>query len=281
MESSYTYLGLILLVAVLLQTAAVAVSFLYFNHAVNTVKQAFSTSSTSCLMGMQMKFDTEERKHDPCWQIIQQLQLRIEKTVSHLFKSKINSAARGNFEWMPSTAEEYHKLSHHPGIAAHLTATFWTKEEREAGRPPSSNTKVQGQKIEAWESQRGLAFQNNLDVRNGELIFPQPGLYYIYSQTYFRLSLQELGKTEEEETGSGLVLQYIYKRMSSYPVPLLLMKNARTTCWSRDQDYGLYSIYQAGVIPLSAGDRVFVAVSNASSLDMDERSSYFGAFLVT
>lgn len=45
------------------------------------VKQAFSTSSTSCLMGMQMKFDTEERKHDPCWQIIQQLQLRIEKVI--------------------------------------------------------------------------------------------------------------------------------------------------------------------------------------------------------
>lgn len=146
---------------------------------------------------------------------------------------------------------------------------------------PPSNTKVQGQKIEAWESQRGLAFQNNLDMRNGELIFPQAGLYYIYSQTYFRLPQQELKGTEEEEPRNRQVLQYIYKKMSSYPVPLLLMKNARTTCWSRDQDYGLFSIYQAGVILLSAGDRVFVTVSNISSLDMDGRSSFFGAFLVT
>ncbi|KAL2097539.1 hypothetical protein ACEWY4_006746 [Coilia grayii] len=286
MESSHTYFGLILLVAVLLQTAAVAINFLYFNHALSTVKQAFSMSSVSCLMGTHTKIDTEERKYDPCWQIMQQLQHRIEKVVcSLIYFYTLNNVFpfiknASNLEWMPSTAAENSDFGHHPEIAAHLTAAFWTKEEKEVGSPPS-NTKVQGQKIEAWESQRGLAFQNNLDMRNGELIFPQAGLYYIYSQTYFRLPQQELEGTEEEEPRNGQVLQYIYKKMSSYPVPLLLMKNARTTCWSRDQDYGLFSIYQAGVIPLSAGDRVFVTVSNTSSLDMDGRSSFFGAFLVT
>ena len=117
-------------------------------------------------------------------------------------------------------------------------------------------------------------------MSNGELIFPQAGLYYIYSQTYFRL-FQKESEAREEESRNGQVIQYIYQKMSSYPVPILLMRNARTTCWSRDQDYGLYSIYQAGVIPLGAGDRVFVTVSNISTLDIDERSSFFGAFLVT
>ncbi|XP_042562401.1 tumor necrosis factor ligand superfamily member 10-like [Clupea harengus] len=278
MESSHSlYFGLILLVAVLLQTVAVAVSFLYFNHALSTVKQAFSRSSVSCLMGTNMNI--EERKHDPCWQIMQQLQYRMEKTMSHMFKKEFVSAVRGQFEWMSPTTDENHDYGHRPEIAAHLTAKFLTKEERQLERPPT-NTKVLGQKIEAWESRRGLAFQNNLEMSNGELIFPQAGLYYIYSQTYFRL-FQKESEAREEESRNGQVIQYIYQKMSSYPVPILLMRNARTTCWSRDQDYGLYSIYQAGVIPLGAGDRVFVTVSNISTLDIDERSSFFGAFLVT
>lgn len=112
-------------------------------------------------------------------------------------------------------------------------------------------------------------------MSKGELIFPQAGLYYVYTQTYFRLSQQEL------EEKCGQVLQYIYQKTTSYPVPILLMKNARTTCWSRELDHGLYSIYQAAVVPLRAGDRVFVTVSNISALDMDERTSFLGAFLVT
>ncbi|KAG5286223.1 hypothetical protein AALO_G00012380 [Alosa alosa] len=278
MESSHSlYLGLILLGAVLLQTVAVAISFLYFNYALSTVKQAFSRSSVSCLMGTSILYDKEERKYDPCWQILQQLQYRIEKTMAFekaTFNTEFNSDVRG--EWIsPSTVENY-VYGHRPEIAAHLTArpTFLTKEDTDIESPPS-NAKVLGQKIEAWEFQRGLAFQSNLVMSDGELIFPQAGLYYIYSQTYFRLSQQE----SEEEYGE--VLQYIYQKMSSYPVPILLMKNARTTCWSRDQDYGLYSIYQAAVVPLSTGDRVFVTVSNISTLDMDERTSFFGAFLVT
>ena len=45
MESSHSlYFGLILLVAVLLQTVAVAVSFLYFNHALSTVRKLRRTN---------------------------------------------------------------------------------------------------------------------------------------------------------------------------------------------------------------------------------------------
>ena len=113
---------------------------------------------------------------------------------------------------------------------------------------------------------------------NGELIIPQAGLYYMYSQTYFRhaRSLEDEDKARNEQ-----MLQYIYKKVVSYPEPILLMKNARTTCWSENAEYDLYSIYQAGVVQLSTGDRIFVTVSNVSTVDMDEKSSFFGAFLVT
>ncbi|CAB1340972.1 unnamed protein product [Coregonus sp. 'balchen'] len=77
------------------------------------------------------------------------------------------------------------------------------------------------------------------------------------------------------------MLQYVYKKVSSYPVPILLMKTSRTSCWSRDSQFSLHSAHQGGLFPLAAGDRLLVTVSNASAIDMDERSSFFGAVLVS
>lgn len=147
---------------------------------------------------------------------------------------------------------------------------------------------MDGQKIQSWESEKGLAFLQNVKLNDGELVVPQAGLYYIYSQTYFKQTLEQDEDDEGEEqsedggaTRGRPMLQYVYKKISSYTVPILLMKNARTTCWSRDAEYGLYSIYQAGLFQLGGGDRLFVTVSNVSTIDMDEKSSFFGAFLVS
>lgn len=70
-------------------------------------------------------------------------------------------------------------------------------------------------------------------------------------------------------------------QVSSYPVPILLMKTSRTSCWSRDSHFSLHSAHQGGLFPLGAGDRLFVTVTNATAVDMDERSSFFGAFLIS
>lgn len=73
-----------------------------------------------------------------------------------------------------------------------------------------------GERIRAWEGQRGLSFLQNMELRGGELLVPRAGLYYIYAQTYFRLpSTEETdGETGEakEEEGAQLV-QYIYKKV--------------------------------------------------------------------
>lgn len=71
-----------------------------------------------------------------------------------------------------------------------------------------------------WDGQRGLSFLQNMELRAGELLVPQAGLYYIYAQTYFRLSStdepdgESNGETPEtkEEDGAQLV-QYIYKKV--------------------------------------------------------------------
>lgn len=77
-----------------------------------------------------------------------------------------------------------------------------------------------GERIRTWEGQRGLSFLQNMELRGGELLVPRAGLYYIYAQTYFRLS--STGETEgeakdeteetKEEEGAQLV-QYIYKKV--------------------------------------------------------------------
>lgn len=77
-----------------------------------------------------------------------------------------------------------------------------------------------GERIRTWEGQRGLSFLQNMELRAGELLVPRAGLYYIYAQTYFRLSStreteeEANGETEDtkEEEGAQLV-QYIYKKV--------------------------------------------------------------------
>ena len=70
-----------------------------------------------------------------------------------------------------------------------------------------------GERIRAWEGQRGLSFLQNMELRGGDLLVPKAGLYYIYAQTYFRLP--STGDTEgetKEEDGAELI-QYIYKKV--------------------------------------------------------------------
>ncbi|XP_055004106.1 tumor necrosis factor ligand superfamily member 10-like, partial [Boleophthalmus pectinirostris] len=140
-----------------------------------------------------------------------------------------------------------------------------------------------GERIHAWDGQRGLSFLLNMELKGGELLVPKAGLYYIYAQTYFRLP--STGEAEDHngearmEDGAELV-QYIYKKMSSYTVPILLMKSSRSVCWPKGQEPGLFSLHQAGTAFLQPADRLFITVSNASTMEMDGRASYFGAFLV-
>lgn len=51
-----------------------------------------------------------------------------------------------------------------------------------------------------------------MELRAGELQAPQAGLYYIYAQTYFRLSSSEEADGEAEEAAQ--LVQYIYKKVT-------------------------------------------------------------------
>ena len=89
----------------------------------------------------------------------------------------------------------------------------------------------------------------------------------------------ELFQRKRTEKKIKQMVQYIYK-YTSYPDPILLMKSARNSCWSKDSEYGLYSIYQGGIFELKENDRIFVSVTNERLVDLDQEASFFGAFLI-
>ncbi|XP_070835635.1 tumor necrosis factor ligand superfamily member 10-like [Chaetodon trifascialis] len=274
-------LGLVTLAAILLQTIAVAVSFVYFNKVLSTMQESFSRSSVSCLINTNLhshfEDSAEDKKSDPCWQVTQQLHYHIEKTMADRFQKEITTAMRDKLTGVLPDLRPGVRGDPLPKVAAHVTGVASSTEPPTADGSRSSRGYL-GERIRAWEGQRGLSFLQNMELRGGELLVPRAGLYYVYAQTYFRLPSTE--ETEETREEGAQLVQYIYKKMSSYTVPILLMKSSRSACWPRGQEPGLFSLHQAGTAFLQPADRLFITVSNASSMEMDGRASYFGAFLV-
>ncbi|KAG7274075.1 hypothetical protein CRUP_028782 [Coryphaenoides rupestris] len=289
-SGSLPHLGVLLLAAVLLQTVAVTVTVLYFSNTLSSMRETFARSSVSCFTRgdpppVRARGESRgETRGDPCWQVTQQLHSLIEKSMSQRYQSQISSAVRDEVSRVLPSLVVDDRSPHRPKVAAHVTGSFVPPMDSDGGAP---GRRVHGQKISWWEGRKGLAFLQDVQLQDGELMVPRPGLYYVYAQTYFRHThpMEDQDREEPEvEGGRELgkpLLQYVYKKMNSYADPILLMKTSRTSCWSRGSQFSLHSAHQGGLVPLSAGDRLFVTVSNASAVDMDEKSSFFGAFLVS
>lgn len=85
-----------------------------------------------------------------------------------------------------------------------------------------------------------------------------------------------MGTVSTEETRKKATNGTIYfTNTQANPDPILLMKSARNSCWSKDAEYGLYSIYQGGIFELKENDRIFVSVTNERLVDLDQEASFF------
>ncbi|NWI14134.1 TNF10 factor, partial [Crypturellus soui] len=252
------------------------------------LQDTYSKSGIACLTGEELgsfiqNLDTieNEKDADPCWQVKWQLGKLIKKMMSRSYEENISAVNAERALAFPSANKEPQTDPVYR-IAAHLAGSS-SKKNSLSPRTDSTPRRGRGQKINSWESShRGHSFLYNVELRNGELVVPKTGFYYIYSQTYFRFR-------ENEHEDSGLLaqirnpkqlVQYVYK-LTNYPEPILLMKSARTSCWSRKAEYGLHSIYQGGVFQLKRDDRIFVSVSNGDIVDMDKEASFFGAFMIS
>ncbi|KFQ28402.1 Tumor necrosis factor ligand superfamily member 10, partial [Merops nubicus] len=273
--------GAVLVAAVLLQSVCVAVTFLYFTNELQQLRDTYSKSGIACLTREEMGnfiqnldlTESEDKMTDPCWQVKWHLGKLIKKMISRSYEENL-SAVNGESALTLSHADGQQPRGPVNRIAAHLTGNNNRKNSL-SPHIDSSPRRGHGQKINNWESSRkGHSL-------NGELVIPQTGFYYIYSQTYFRFRENE---NEDSDLLSQIrnpkqLVQYVYK-LTNYPEPILLMKSARTSCWSKKAEYGLYSIYQGGVFQLKREDRIFVSVSNGDIVDMDKEASFFGAFMI-
>ncbi|KAF7645232.1 hypothetical protein LDENG_00207830 [Lucifuga dentata] len=132
MTGSGPRLGVLLLVAVLLQTVVVTITVLHFTTALNSMKETFARSSVSCLTGSDLQSVTAARG-DPCWQVTQQLHLLIEKSLSQRYQREISSAVRDEVSRVLPSLVMDDKASPRPKVAAHVTGSFVPKVEREGG----------------------------------------------------------------------------------------------------------------------------------------------------
>ncbi|XP_053930626.1 tumor necrosis factor ligand superfamily member 10 isoform X1 [Cuculus canorus] len=280
--------GAVLAAAVLLQSACVAVTFLYFTKELQQLRDTYSKSGIACLTGEEMGnfiqnldlIENEDREADPCWQVKWHLGKLIKKMMSRSYEESL-SAVNAERALTQVHTDGQQPRSPVNRIAAHLTGNN-NRKNSPSPRIDSLPRRGNGQKISNWESsRRGHSFLYNVELRNGELVIPQTGFYYIYSQTYFRFHENENEDSDllAQIRNPKQLVQYVYK-LTNYPEPILLMKSARTSCWSKKAEYGLYSIYQGGVFQLKREDRIFVSVSNSDIVDMDKEASFFGAFMI-
>ncbi|XP_009331879.1 PREDICTED: tumor necrosis factor ligand superfamily member 10, partial [Pygoscelis adeliae] len=280
--------GAVLVAAVLLQSVCVAVTFLYFTNELKQLQDTYSKSGIACLTGEEIGnfiqnldlIENEDRAADPCWQVKWHLGKLIKKMMSRSYEENISAVNAERALMLSHTDGQQPPRSPINRIAAHLTGN--SNRKNSLSPRNSLPRRGNGQKIYNWESSRkGHSFLYNVELRNGELVIPQTGFYYIYSQTYFRFRENENEDSDllAQIRNPKQLVQYVYK-LTNYPEPILLMKSARTSCWSKKAEYGLYSIYQGGVFQLKREDRIFVSVSNGDIVDMDKEASFFGAFMI-
>ncbi|NXG19827.1 TNF10 factor, partial [Grallaria varia] len=279
--------GAVVVAAVLLQSVCVAVTFLYFTSELKELQDTYSKSGIACLTGEEIgnsienldEMESEEREADPCWQVKWHLGKLIKKIMSRSYEENISAINAERTLALPHGEKQLPRGPMHR-IAAHLTGSN-NRRSSLFTRIDLLPRRVIGHKIN-WESSRkSHSFLYNVELRNGELVIPQTGFYYIYSQIYFRFRESENEDSDllGEVRNPKQLVQYVY-RLTSYPEPILLMKSARTSCWSKKAEYGLYSTYQGGVFQLKRDDRIFVSVSNSDFVDMDKEASFFGAFMI-
>ncbi|XP_008140527.2 tumor necrosis factor ligand superfamily member 10 [Eptesicus fuscus] len=266
---------LILTFTVFLQCVCVAMAYMYFTSEMQQMQDKYFKTSIACFL---KEDDTswdfsDENMNNPCWQVKWQLRQFVRKISLGTYEETISTVPEKQQDGPPLVTRKGLQR-----VAAHLTG-----KTQSTAALPVSNSKdgnILGHKITCWESsRRGHSFLSNFHLRKGELVIQQTGFYYIYSQTYFRFLEPEDDSTVGNRKKNKQMVQYIYK-FTDYAEPILLMKSARNSCWSKDSQYGLYSIYQGGIYELQENDRIFVSVTNMQLVDMDERASYFGAFLI-
>lgn len=106
---------------------------------------------------------------------------------------------------------------------------------------------------------------------DGEIVVPQDGIYFVYSQVNFMTS--HLGPDLQ-------LVQYLFKRAASHPELMMLGKAGVSRRLDPESSVGLYSSQQGALFQLERGDRLSLFVSNMEAVLLQPEATYFGAFII-
>ncbi|KAI5089608.1 death ligand 3 isoform X1 [Silurus meridionalis] len=124
-----------------------------------------------------------------------------------------------------------------------------------------------------WDVLSGQSIQEGLMILSpeGEIVVPQDGIYFIYSQVHFITS----------HTRPDLQLvQYLLKSTVLHPEPTMLGKAGLSRRLGSEPSMGLLSSHQGALFQLEQGDRLSLFVSNMSAVLLQPEATYFGVFKI-
>lgn len=106
---------------------------------------------------------------------------------------------------------------------------------------------------------------------DGEIVVPQAGIYFVYSQINFITS----------HKGPDLQLvQYIFRRTLSHPELMMLGKAGMSQRLDSESRVGLYSSHQGALFQLEQGDKLSLCLSSMDAVLYQPEATYFGAFII-
>uniref|UniRef100_A0A8C6TGA4 Lymphotoxin-alpha n=1 Tax=Neogobius melanostomus TaxID=47308 RepID=A0A8C6TGA4_9GOBI len=135
-----------------------------------------------------------------------------------------------------------------------------------------------------WHSGQGQGFaQGGIGLRDNQIIIPESGLYFVYSQASFRVSCQH-GPDEDGRQRKPLSHR-VWRYSESMVGEVSLMSAIRSACAGQQQQsraeagHGWYNaIYLGAVFQLHKGDRLWTETNSLSELETEEGKTFFGVF---
>ncbi|XP_029299011.1 tumor necrosis factor a (TNF superfamily, member 2) [Cottoperca gobio] len=171
-----------------------------------------------------------------------------------------------------ANVELLHKLRHisNPRAAIHLEGEY----------NPDVKTSVE------WKNQVDQSHsQGGLELYNNEIVIPQNGLYFVYSQVSFQI---HCSSSEADDLSQPLVhLSHTVKRWSSsFGSYQTILHSVRTACQmratsDRDDEGSWYSaVYMGAVFSLKGGDRLKTVMEEKMlpGLEDEPGKTFFGVF---
>ncbi|KAM8871232.1 tumor necrosis factor-like [Spinachia spinachia] len=136
-----------------------------------------------------------------------------------------------------------------------------------------------------WKSGQGQAFaQGGFELLNNEIVIPETGLYFVYSQSSFRVSCGDGGEEGEEKSHVPLSHR-VWRYSESLGRKASLMNAVRSACQNTAQGDGhpegqgwYNAIYLGAVFQLNKGDRLWTETNQLSELESEDGRNFFGVF---